>query len=154
MPDDIGPLFATWWQRVGALVLDMLVIWVPGGLVIAFVYFGASITVKNPNGTLHTLHPNTSLAWAGVTALHLIYFATLDGQSQTAGKRSVGIAVRARGTGQPIGFGRALLRWVIFGILFDLLFVPGVANALSPLWDANRQAWHDHAVGSVVVRVR
>ena len=94
------------------------------------------------------------MAWAVVAAAQLIYFATLDGQGQTVGKRALGIAVRGQASGQPIGFGRALARRLVFGVLWDLLLVPGLVNALSPLWDPGNQAWHDHAVGSVVVTLR
>jgi uncharacterized RDD family membrane protein YckC len=84
----------------------------------------------------------------------IIYFAILDGQSQTLGKKVLRIAVRDQSSDQPIGFGRALGRWIIYLILWNVLFVPGLLNSLSPLWDSRRQAWHDHAVGSVVIKTR
>jgi len=139
---------------VGAFLIDTLVVWVPGGIVVGVVFVTATTTIQSPDGALHTVHPYTWLAWAVVAAAQLVYFATLDGQRQTVGKRAVGIAVRDRTSGRPIGFGRALARRLVFGVLWDLLFIPGLVNSLSPLWDPGKQAWHDHAARSVVVKVR
>lgn len=129
---------ASWASRVGALVLDSIVVWIPGLIVLAL--FAAA--KAGPLGELV------------IGAGGLLYFAVLDGRGQTLGKRMVGIAVRDERSGLPIGFGRALVRWLIYSVLWYLLFIPGMVNALSPLWDRRHQAWHDHAVGSVVVRTR
>jgi uncharacterized RDD family membrane protein YckC len=83
------------------------------------------------------------------------YFSFLDGgrRGQTVGKMAVGIAVRDIDTGGPIGAGRALLRrFIFFATYFGLILF--VINALSPLWDRRRQAWHDKVVHSCVVNIR
>lgn len=136
--DGFGRPLASWAQRVGALVLDTVILWVPSlVLVVAFAAAKASAL-----GVLLALVANFA------------YFALLDGQSQTLGKRMIGIAVRDQRSGGPIGSGRALGRWVIYSVLWWCLFVPGLLNVLAPLWDQRRQAWHDRAVGSVVVQLR
>ncbi|MGH9028889.1 MAG: RDD family protein, partial [Acidimicrobiales bacterium] len=89
-----------------------------------------------------------------VAVAELLYFAILDGSSQSVGKRAAGIALRSESTGRPIGFWPAIGRWLIWTVLWYLFFIPGLLNALSPLWDSKRQTWHDHAVGSLVVQVR
>ncbi|MDR3649431.1 MAG: RDD family protein [Acidimicrobiales bacterium] len=152
----LGRPLATWGQRAGALLIDTLVVSIPGAIVVGIVSATTSTTIMDPfNGNTHRYVPAPfNLAWAVILAFEVIYFAALDGQSQTVGKRVLGIAVRAQGSGQPIGFGRALGRWLIYVGLFYLLLIPGVLNALSPLWDGKRQAWHDHAVGSVVVSLK
>jgi len=152
--DVLGRQFASWWQRVLALAIDAIFIWGTGAIVQMIVSAIASTTIIDPsNGNVHRYLPYPfSLVGAIVSAAQLIYFAQLDGRSQTVGKRAVGIAVRDRASGQPIGFGRALGRWLIFAVLWYLLLIPGLLNALSPVWDREHQAWHDHAVGSVVVR--
>jgi hypothetical protein len=63
------------------------------------------------------------------------------------------IAVCDARSGSGIGPGRALLRRVIYWILFALFALPGVVNALWPLSDPRRQAWHDKAVKSLVVEM-
>jgi uncharacterized RDD family membrane protein YckC len=35
-------------------------------------------------------------------------------------------------------------------VLFLACLVPGIIDALLPLWDPKRQSWHDKAVGTVV----
>jgi uncharacterized RDD family membrane protein YckC len=132
------------------------VVGVPGAIIAAIVAAATSTTIVGPTGAL----TSTSSGWANtivgafILAIQFLYFAILDGQSQTLGKRAVGIAVRDQASGQAIGFGRALGRWLIYSVLWYLLVIPGLLNTLSPLWDQRRQAWHDHAVGSVVVSVR
>jgi uncharacterized RDD family membrane protein YckC len=150
----VGQPLATWSQRVFAFLIDTLLIWVPGGILLGVIYSVTGTPIQNPNGSTHTVHPNFGIAVTVVFVIQLLYFATLDGSSQTVGKRLVGIAVRSLESGQPVGFGRALVRWLIFGILWDLLFIPGFLNGLSPLWDRRNQAWHDHAVGSIVIKSR
>ena len=53
--------------------------------------------------------------------------------------------------GGAIGFGRAALRRFVYQVLFLPFGIPGLINALSPLWDRRRQAWHDKVANSVVV---
>ncbi len=129
---------AHWGQRVRADVLDTVFVSV-AAVVLVLVFASAKAAAA---GVL--------LAVVG----SLAYFAVLDGSSQTLGKRMVEIAVRDERSGQPIGAGKALGRRLIYVTLWYLLFIPGLINALSPLWDERRQAWHDRAVGSVVVELR
>jgi uncharacterized RDD family membrane protein YckC len=153
--DAFGRPLASWLERVGALVIDGL-IWVP--VVILLVLVGAfrHTTTTHTFAGARATHfgPGRGLLPLVIVIAQLIYFAILDGQSQSVGKRALGIAVRSETSGQPIGFGRAFGRWLIYVVLWYLCVIPGLLNALSPLWDQRRQAWHDHAVGSVVVKIR
>lgn len=49
-------------------------------------------------------------------------------------------------TGQPVGFGRAVVRQICHGLEFGIGY-------LWPLWDGKRQTFADKIVGAVVVRV-
>jgi uncharacterized RDD family membrane protein YckC len=85
-------------------------------------------------------------------AVGLAYYGYLNGVvGQTVGKMALRIRVVDRATGQPIGLGRGLLRYVVYFVLFAACLIPGIINGLSPLWDNLRQAWHDKAVNSLVV---
>ena len=140
--DPFGRPLAGWWQRVGALLLDSLIIGIPAYIVALVI-------------TSHSAGGSSVLVTELVVGIgELLYFAILDGNSQSVGKRALGIAVRSEATGQPIGFGAALARWLIWVVLWWILYIPGLLDALSPLWDSKNQAWHDHAVGSLVVQVR
>jgi uncharacterized RDD family membrane protein YckC len=79
------------------------------------------------------------------------YFGYLEGSpsGQTIGKRALGIRVVDFNTGGPIGFGRALLRYVA-------RFLSAIAIFLGyfwMLWDKEKQTWHDKIAGDVVVPV-
>ena len=153
---------ATWWQRVLALVIDAVVIGT-----VAFVTLILTTLVAYPPTATPTSASTTNPLDSGILTLHtiywyegigiaiasILYFAVLDGCSQTIGKMMVGIAVRDGVTGQSIGIPRALGRWMIYLALWAFFFIPGMLNALSPTWDRRGQAWHDHAVGSIVVEL-
>jgi uncharacterized RDD family membrane protein YckC len=64
---------------------------------------------------------------------------------------ALNIAVRDAHTGGPIGFWRAVGRYLITCVFYIVLVIPYLIDNLSPLWDGRRQAWHDHVVRSVVV---
>jgi len=141
---------------VGALLIDALVTGIPLAIVVGIVADHTVTTTYNlfTGASTTTVSSAFGWVWLPVVVAQILYFAILDGLGQSVGKRAVGIAVRSVATGQPIGFGRALARWLIYTVLWWFFLIPGLLNALSPLWDARRQAWHDHAVGSVVVNIR
>jgi uncharacterized RDD family membrane protein YckC len=51
--------------------------------------------------------------------------------------------------GQPIGYGRAFIRWVGRYVSAIVIFL----GYFWMLWDRERQTWHDKFAGSVVVPV-
>ena len=70
----------------------------------------------------------------------------------TPGKRLLGLGVVDATTGEPIGWGRAILRGLVLGLLVVMSF--GVLAVVMPIVAHNhprRQAWHDLAVNSIVV---
>jgi len=143
---------AQWWQRVAAFLLDLVILAVPTTIIVT-VIAGTAVS----SGVISSTHV-TPRVWEAIgvaVVVSLGYFSFLDGgrTGQTIGKKAVGIAVRDIATGGPIGAGRALpRRFLFFAAYFGLILF--VINALSPLWDRRRQAWHDKIVGSCVVRVR
>jgi uncharacterized RDD family membrane protein YckC len=138
-----------------AIIIDGIML----GVVFAIlrgIFGGGNTIVFNSDGTttVHTGH--LIVAEIIEVLLTLAYFGIFDGseRGQTLGKMALGIATRDINTGGPIGPGRAVLRRLVYTILFALLFIPGLINVLSPLWDQRRQAWHDKAVSSDVIKVR
>ena len=86
--------------------------------------------------------------------LGLFYFVWTTARSgQTWGKRLMGIKV-IRSDGSPPGWGRSIVRYPLgFGIELALLYVlVGFLAWLWPLWDNDRQAWHDKMAKTYVVR--
>ena len=138
--DALGRPLAAWGQRLGAIVIDEIFIFVV--TYCAAVVFGLRHTF---GGALLSL------------AMAAAYYAVLNGSEmgQTFGKRVLGIHVRDAASGGPIGADRAGLRYIVVG-LFRIIPFFGLFTLLDglwPLWDPRRQALHDKIAGSVVVRV-
>ena len=157
-----GTPLARWWQRVGSMVLDVLIVSVPLAIVNAILNaaFGTEHTVKLLNGTYSNQRsiqgPTHVVILIATAALIGLYFSILNGTAygQTIGNRAPGIAVRDATTGEVIGFKRGLLRWFIRFVLYLALVLPGLLNDLFPLWDSRNQTIADKAAGSVVIRLK
>lgn len=132
--------FAEWWQRFAAAIVDVLVVGIP------------SVTLK----FLLARAPGPGLVVSVACVFGaILYRVVLEGgpRGQTVGKTAMKIKVQDATSGDPIGYGRALVRWFVAGILWAVLYLPGLLDVLFPLWDARRQTLHDKAANSVVVRV-
>jgi uncharacterized RDD family membrane protein YckC len=141
MLDAFGRPLASWGQRLGALVIDEIFLYV-----VTFCAVFALGLRKTFAGALVSL------------VMAFVYYAILNGSEigQTFGKRAMSIQVRDIGdSGGTIGSQRAALRYVTVG-LFRIVPFFGfftLLDGLWPLWDRRRQALHDKLAGSVVVRV-
>jgi len=130
--------YASWLQRVGAFLLD--------ALVLAPFYIVAVIGVAVGGGG------GTALAVIGY--IGLIIFALWNQvfrQGRTGrslGKEWVGITLLRESDGQPIGAGMTFVR-ALAHILDSL---PCYIGYLWPLWDPKKQTFADKIVGSLVVR--
>lgn len=156
--DGQGRPLASWWQRFVAIIIDEIILTVPQVIITDAVISGNSLNTKHVSGGAVAL---------GIifTLVDIAYFAWLNGgeRGQTVGQMALGIAVRDRATGGAIGPQRAgyrnivlepglLLRWVpVLGLLAGLYTI---VCALSPLWDANRQGFHDKVAKTDVIKVR
>jgi uncharacterized RDD family membrane protein YckC len=142
-----GVEYASWLSRVGAQLIDFLVLTIP--------FWTVAVVLSIVASSGLWLY---SLVYLIATAL---YDGLLDGgeRGQTLGKRVLKIRVMDDRTGESIGVGRGIGRSVFSTALgFPARLIPltqllPVLDALWPLWDSQRQCWHDKAVGSVVVRV-
>ncbi len=162
------PTYASFGARLGALVIDgivMFVFFVPALIAIfagpteieaCSVDEAGDITI---GGDLNALcEVPTGATWAmfavlmlvGVAAV-LLYHAKLTGgpSGATVGKKAVGIKVVDASTGGPIGGGRAVGRYLFASFISGNVFLLGY---LWSLWDKRNQTWHDKVVSSVVVK--
>jgi uncharacterized RDD family membrane protein YckC len=132
--------YSSWGRRVGAYLLDSLVLFVP--LFILVVAFAAA-----------DIWAGVLVAYLAVIVLPFVYFTVMHGgaSGQTYGKRWLGIRVVSDETGDSIGYGRAFGRYAIT-VVFSIFFIPLLLDYLWPLWDTKNQALHDKVVGSLVVR--
>jgi uncharacterized RDD family membrane protein YckC len=149
---------AGWWRRVGATLLDAVIIWVIGAILLG-IALGA-IGAFDDDTTGVTAAVVTALVAIGaVTVGALIYapavMAATNGK--TLGKMAAGIRV-VRADGRDIDFGWAALREVVVKAL--ALGIAGAAtggiaylvDVLWPLFDKRKRALHDIVVDSRVIR--
>jgi uncharacterized RDD family membrane protein YckC len=120
---------ASFWRRLGAILLDGLIIGVPIGIL--------SAIVKSQV---------ISFLWIVVGLAYFTYFEGSE-SGQTVGKRALGIRVIDFASGGSIGYGRAALRWI--GRLLST--IPCYLGYLWMLWDKEKQTWHDKIASDVVV---
>ncbi|WP_103502670.1 MULTISPECIES: RDD family protein [Streptomyces] len=131
--------YAGWGSRVVARILDMLILGVVPAILMVI---GTPTTEGDSFGPTYFLGVLLSIGgW--------IYFAYLLGTTgQTPGRKAVNIQVLKESTGQPLGFGMAVVRYVL-----DIVnALPCYLGYLWPLWDAKKQTFADKIVGTVVVR--
>ena len=79
-----------------------------------------------------------------------IYFGYFHGTTgRTPGNAALGITVVSvrDGIGQPIGYGRAIARWLMSYVSAIAILI----GYLWMLWDPQKQTWHDKVAGSVPV---
>lgn len=159
------PPLAHWGQRVGAYLIDGLVL-LPAYLLVipGYVQLISSSTSKtqcfdttNPD-SCYAVHESGSISPALVLLMLLGFVAMIalqiwnrwikGGRGQSIGKRVLGITLIDERTGRPIGTGMAFVR--------DLAhFLDGVAcyiGYLWPLWDAKRQTFSDKVMNTVVIQ--
>ena len=130
---ELGGPPAGFWRRFAAAFVD--------GVVITVVDLILRIVLGNTGGQLLGL------------VVGFGYFTYFHGRTgQTPGDAALGIrVVDVRDhPGQPIGYARAFGRAVVAIASFLVFFL----GYLWMLWDANKQTWHDKAVGSVPVYLR
>jgi uncharacterized RDD family membrane protein YckC len=177
-----GQPLAGWWVRVGAYLIDVLVL-VPILVLVSIPFWGhigdvmgdyfhdvsnamdngrpvpASSYVRDElQGTFLLL----GLINAAVSFAYSV--GMLMWKQATVGKLCLGLRVRLRETPGPMPFSTVAVRWLVqFGpgvVLAQVPFVGsigglyGFLDGLWPLWDGRRQALHDKAAKTNVVRIR
>jgi uncharacterized RDD family membrane protein YckC len=150
-----GRPLASWGSRVGATLLDILILTVPMAVLIGVI---VAVAFSSDVGAV------VLGIFLGVTYLvaAFLYAPVLmaregGGNGQSWGKQIVGIRA-VRDVGQPFDFGNAFLReFVIKGLLFGtvggwFLGIPTLLDYLWPLWDDENRCLHDMVAKTHVVR--
>jgi uncharacterized RDD family membrane protein YckC len=125
--------YANWGQRVGASLVDAVPNIVLGllGYIIG-------------NTAISLLFDLVMVAW---WVYNRGYLAGTTGQSW--GKKLLNLRLIGEQTGQPLGFGMALLRDICHIVDAIICYI----GFLFPLWDAKRQTLADKIMTTVVVNV-
>jgi uncharacterized RDD family membrane protein YckC len=148
-----GQPLAGWWSRVGATLLDWLI------LIVAVIAVAIPVALVTPDDV------DEAVFWIIGSAVYVValglYAPLLMSRSgkrngQTLGRQAAGIRV-VRDDGEPVAFGFAFVRevvvkWFLFGVVGGFFFIPTILDDLWPLWDGENRALHDMLVSSHVVR--
>jgi uncharacterized RDD family membrane protein YckC len=127
---------AGFWIRLGAALLDGLIISIPALiLILILAQISTGLAVLG------------YIVWVGVAIWYPIYFEG-GPTGATPGKRVCGIRVYDINGAPQIGYGRAFVRWLIKSFISGSLFCLGY---LWMLWDREKQTWHDKIANTVVV---
>ena len=151
-----GTGYSHWIKRVGAAIIDQLVLFVAAvPLWIGYGILAASAeTTTNPDGTVTTTTDAGPLAFALILLGALLYLAAFiwnvclkQGRTgYSVGKGVLGIRLLKEETGQPLGAGMSFVRQIAH-VLDSICYI----GYLWPLWDRKRQTFADKVIGTVVV---
>ena len=159
-PKELPWQLSGWWSRVGAQLIDILIVWVPAGLLLLAPILAAE-SARNGSGA--------ETAWLIVAIVmtflvfgaHLFYAPLLmkrkgKHNGQSLGKQVCGIRV-IRADGEQMSFSDAAMRQIVyksFGLLVASTFVPlfpWILNYLWPTWDEQHRTLYDMAADTRVV---
>ena len=149
-----------WWARVGAALIDSIIIGI-GAIVITILFgsvFSIGFAASDEAGAV-SLVVGLMLAFVAIAIMSLLYAPLMMARTngKTLGRMAMGIRV-VRASGEAMTFWWALLREVIikallFGFLSSLTFgIASLLDILWPLWDDEHRALHDFIVDTRVVR--
>lgn len=133
--------------RVAAYLIDWVI-----GSVIGFglgIVIGIAAVVTHPDDpqqAANNLRPVTALVGLLINIAYFTVLWTVMGA--TIGQRVFRLRVVDAASGQPIGFGKALLRWVGLFISFLVCFIGVIWVA----FDSRKQGWADKIAGTVVLK--
>jgi uncharacterized RDD family membrane protein YckC len=151
---------AGWWSRVGATLIDGLIIGVGALLIVAL--FGSVFSVgffASEDAGVVSLVIGLMLSFLAIAIVALLYAPLMMARTngKTLGRMAMGIRV-VRASGEVMTFGWAMLREVavkalLFGVLGSITMgLAQLADVLWPLWDDENRALHDFIVDTRVVR--
>lgn len=133
---------AGFWIRFVALLIDELIIAVPGGIIVGILIAALG---QNGSGIIIFVYALWLIAFIG----YFIYFWTKDGQ--TLGMKMFNIRV-VKTDGSPITVGSAIIRYV--GYLVDTIVFGLPIGYIWAAFDADKQAWHDKMAGTYVIKTQ
>ena len=158
-----GPL-AGWGARLGAYIIDGLILLVPF-LIVFFVLIAGAVGITGTDdedvatGGIIAASLLSVLVFAAIALLYAPLLMRREGprNGQTWGKQMLGLRV-IRDSGEPFTFWPAALREVVIknlavGIASSIIpILPWFLNFFWPLWDDQNRALHDMAASTHVVQ--
>lgn len=135
-------------RRAVAYIIDALI---AGGIGIVLAIILVVVGVSaGPEGMLAAIGIGAPVAWLLMVGW-FIFYTVMQGGKGSIGMRAQGLRLAREADGAPLGFGRALLRNIIFGLSAAI-----VVGYFTPLFDGSGrfQGWHDKVAGSLMLDAR
>jgi len=137
-------------RRAIAYVIDAAiagVLWIVGTVV---TYVVAGSTADGLSTLFAALATGLGIT-AGVLLVWFLVYSFLQGSGGSVGMRVMKLKLVRDGSEAPLGFGRALLRNIVFGLSTTI-----IVGYFTPLFDGSGrfQGWHDRAAGALMRDVR
>lgn len=140
------------WARLGAAIIDLVLLSVVIGLV-TFPFIDYRRIFETPGGTATVPTGQWAANFVSVVIAFLYYWLLTYKWGQTLGKRLLGIQVVRAVDGGAVTQGQAAGRSGFFTVLGGLCGCIGFFDVLWILWDERRQALHDKVAQTVVRKV-
>jgi uncharacterized RDD family membrane protein YckC len=161
LPGGTGQLvLASWWSRVGAAIIDGLIIGAAAMVILIPLGVGVFASGSSDSeGGVIAFVIGLILAVIALAVVALIYAPVMMWKTngKTVGRMVTGIRV-VRANGQPMDFGTAALREVVvkaLGVGIAASLTGGIAylvDVLWPLWDDENRALHDFPTNTRTVK--
>ena len=176
-----GQVLSGWWRRVGAYLIDWLIIGLVSMLVgwrwMSQIFTAYGDLVREamraadkgqpvPSSTSlmsEVLVPILVVSLIAVAVNFVYNVAFLKWKAATPGKLALGLRIRLRERPGPLSWSTVLLRWLgqewyrvvgLVPMVGGFLGLYMLVDDLWPLWDDKKQALHDKVAKTNVVRVR
>ena len=152
-PQSYGQVtYGGFWIRLVAYIIDAVIIFIPTfviGLVIGLIA-AASAGAANNSSNANAIAGSGASVVVDLIAFVITvgYFVYFWGKGQTIGMRVFHLRVADAITGQPIGYGRAALRYLGY-------IISGIVCYIGLIWaafDGRKQGWHDKIANTVVLQ--
>jgi uncharacterized RDD family membrane protein YckC len=128
-------MLAGWWRRVGATIVDGLLVGVLFAIILAIL--GVS---------------GFGRSFIEILAQAIYQIVMIGGNGgRTVGNRAASTVVVDTRTGAPASYERAVPRALV-AIALGFTVIGGIIDILWPIWDKQNQTLHDKAAGTVVLR--
>jgi len=152
-PQSYGQVtYGGFWIRLVAYIIDAVIIFIPTfviGLVIGLIA-AASAGAANNSSNANAIAGSGASVVVDLIAFVITvgYFVYFWGKGQTIGMRVFHLRVADAVTGQPIGYGRAALRYLGYIISAIVCYIGLIWAA----FDGRKQGWHDKIANTVVLQ--
>jgi uncharacterized RDD family membrane protein YckC len=125
--------YVGFWPRVGATIIDailiMLITWPATYFVYGWAYFESDKLIQGPADVL--------INWLAPAVIVILFWVA---RGQTPGKMAIGAVIVDADTGNPITAGKAIIRYLGYFISLIGLFIGYIWVGFDP----KKQGWHDH----------